>query len=129
MKTLSLVFVLLIATFSTSQEQPKTPAKLPDLAGPSNWGQVAQDGRKLIIYGHPHWSATGEIRVDGTVLLLWTLTESGRTGPGVYRVVAGDAGADLVGGDEVELTEDGSLKGTTHGDRTFKLQIEPPPIN
>lgn len=113
---------------------PKPPeAKtLPDYAamvGVSNWGTATQEGRVIFLTGHPRWEATGEIRADGSILLAWTLIETGQVCPGVYRL----EGKDLVGtwgyADAVTIEVDGTLSGETRPDRIYRLPLPVAPIN
>lgn len=101
---------------------------LPDLAGESNWGMVTQEGRKLEINGHKEWTATGEIRDDGTVLLEWIKVKDGRYCPGVYKV----EGRDLQGmwgyQGEIHFDEAGAIQGVLYKDRTYKVKQGQPPL-
>lgn len=98
---------------------PGTP-KLPDLAGESNWGVVTQKGRDIAIGGHPCWNASGEIRPDGKVHVIWIQNADGRIGRGMYTV----DGKDLTGhwgwDDQVEVSETGEIAGDICSDRISK---------
>lgn len=119
-----------LVTFADAKPD-KTPPKVPvvpSLGMYSNWGLITQDGRKLTIEGHPTWTATGEVRKDGSVYLVWELNADGRRGMGVYRVVPSEDGKSLElhgqwgWGDECELDADGSIKGGIRQDRVYKTQ-------
>lgn len=65
----------------------KKDKPVPQIAGPSFWGLIEQNGKKIKIDGDPKWYvATGEIRADGKLFVLWIHREDGRVGPGLYTL-------------------------------------------
>ncbi len=134
----ALILAILVAAIALGSavgkpERPNPPAappnakaaetKLPDLAGPSNWGIVYQDGPNLRIEG-PNWNALGHIQKNGEVYLLWTFRDDGRIAPSLYKI----NGKELVGSwnwaERVATAEDGTMTGLELDDVVRKL---PPP--
>lgn len=83
----------LVDALTTTPDRPPLPKKaeperpVPQIAGPSVWGTVEQDGRKVKIDGHPQWYVEhGEIRKDGKLLLTWVFRSDGRAAPGLYEI-------------------------------------------
>lgn len=121
-----LIFGLWLGLIMVAMAAPARdiPNKLPDIAGETNWGTLSQvgDGRKITITGNAHWEATGEIRKDGSVYVLWILTETGQPAPGVYRI----DGTDLIGvwgwSNNVTHEADGTLTGALMEDTIRKVE-------
>ena len=68
---------------------PQKPAMLPQIDGPSNWGQIQQDRRRITVAGHHQWRVEhGEIRPDGKLLVYWIENSTGAVGPGLYEIHA-----------------------------------------
>ena len=98
------------------QEQPKEEP-IPSLIGETNWGTIGQNGRQLIIEGHPHWSATGQINKDGTISLNWIQLNTGATAAGHYRRTADGALEGKWGfTQDVTVNPDGTMSGDTRTD-------------
>src|ERR1051326_3248308 len=57
---LVLVLFLLAPDRPPPKEPPEPDPPVPNLAGLSNWGQIEQLGKKVIVFGHSHWTAEGE---------------------------------------------------------------------
>lgn len=108
-----LVWSLLAFTIFAKPDRPtpKKDAPIPNLAGPSNWGQISQDGRKITVTGHERWTAEGEIRKDGTVYLLWTQVSDGKRAPGLYQVKDEGIFGLWNWGEYVEVLPSGEMKG------------------
>lgn len=101
------------------KKQQKPPA-CPDVAMESNWGTVTQNGKDVMISGHPQWSAQCHFRDDGKVFVLWTFNSDGREAPGLYEVKMHEGKAFLEGrwgyeGD-VEFDLEGGIVGTHYYD-------------
>lgn len=106
---------------------PRPEFRYPDLAGaanPSVWGKLHFDRQSgaLVIEGHPHWDATGQIRPDGKMQLLWT-TKDGRPAPGVYEIgkdgiLSGQWGY----AEDVDIDDGGAITGSTHRDVIRKVE-------
>lgn len=125
--------VLLTCSFAAAKpvrQSPKPPpAKVeavPDLAYESQWGVITQTGKILSIDGHPQWCATGHIREDGKVWILWTDLASGIPCPGVYEVKAGELHGVWGRAENVTVEKDGSLSGFTMGDTIRRLKTPDP---
>lgn len=125
MRLIACHFILVLAALAAAplpDNLPK-PNGLPDLACESNWGTVKQDGKKLAIGGHHYWTAAGEIREDGKVVLVWQTTSDGQFAPGLYVVERAGPDVRLVGkwgySGVVEWDEDGELVGTLSADVTY----------
>lgn len=125
------LFLLVLFAFTPDRpDLPKSKAKenpVPFIGGHTNWGFLEhdqKDPRKFTITGHSHWEAVGEIRPDGKVFILWTMLSDGRRAPGVYRIEGRDLHGQWAFGENVEVQEDGSLKGFLHDDVTYKLPVE-----
>jgi hypothetical protein len=99
------------------KEQP-----IPSLIGETNWGAIAQNGRALIIQGHPSWSAAGQINKDGTVSLLWTFLSTGETAPSHYRFNGENLQGTWGFADQVRVAEDGTLSGEVRSDWIIRKQ-------
>ena len=87
------------------------------IEGPSNWGEVKQDGKKVQLEGHPCWIANGEIRKDGKLFLLWVELATGRTAPSVYTISKAGIVGEWGWGTECEVLENGTLVGRLMSDR------------
>lgn len=133
--SLLLVVILAIAAAYPPDRKPlESPkAKVPDLRGTSNWGEITQggaEGCKLFLCGDPEWTAAGHVRADGTVYLLWVLTCDGQRAPSVYRF---NAETQTWGGSwgwesETELDAEGELTGNIEDDEIFWPDRLPPPV-
>ena len=66
--------------------QDRRTGKAPDIAGASQWGTIEVKGRVVTIDGHEIWRATGRIRDDGRLQVLWVHCRLGTTGHGVYKI-------------------------------------------
>lgn len=133
-----IVPLLLFATFADATPVPKykppiVPEKkeavqvVPDLAaiiGTSNYGIVTQRGREVFFSGHPTWEASGVIRDDGTLLLIWTIVNSGAVCPGVYRLEDGQLTGHWGYAESVTIEPDGSLSGSKNSERLYR--VDPP---
>ena len=111
-------FVAVAMAKPTRPDKPKD-VPIPKIAGPSVWGEITQDGRKIEISGHEKWDAKGRILPDGTLVVIWRLLEDGRLAPGQYRVSADGAirGLWAFGDSEgVEEQKDGTFKGLSNND-------------
>ncbi len=89
--TVLLAFVAIASTKPVPPPTAKSPdvpaaSAIPNLAGDTNWGVIAQTGRAIQITGHASWFAVGAIRDDGRVQVVWTLTDESKAGIGVYEV-------------------------------------------
>lgn len=86
------VFALLLLTLLAPDRPPPKDAPVPDppipnVAGLCNWGQIEQDGRNVLVFGHPHWTASGKLDQSGAVMdLLWIENETGKPAPGRYKI-------------------------------------------
>lgn len=72
------------------QELPKeTP--IPQIAGPSNYGDITQHFRQVAIDGHPNWYAgKGEVSEQtGKLRLEWVQRSTGRPAIGLYDLTDG----------------------------------------
>jgi len=110
-RSLVLLKLVLLLAPVVPAERKEGQQPVPDLVATTQFGSMTQSGKVLTIQG-TYWSATGEIREDGTIYLLW-ITRGGRIAPGVYR----QDGDTLVGNwgwvDDVEIALDGELIGQT----------------
>lgn len=78
MRTALIVFLLLVP------DRPIPPSQL-DISGPSHWGVIVQEGKKISIKGDDYWEAVGEL--DGkTLKVTWYRLEDGRIGSGTYNI-------------------------------------------
>lgn len=78
-----------------NREIPKKELPPPNIAGPSVYGFIAQEGRRVAIDGNATWFVEdGEIRKDGKLFVIWIFRSDGRRAPGLY-----------------DIHEDGSIKG------------------
>lgn len=117
-----ILIMLFVASYACSQDRPAI-VPVPDLEGETNWGYIKQDGLNLIISGHPQWIATGKIckDKDRTVIIQWVEIETGRAGPGVYKMV----GKDLVGewgwSPDTWVNPNNAIGGDSRADRIFKV--------
>lgn len=89
------------------------PAQLK-IVGPTNWGVLTQSGKLLAFNGDPTWDGAGEIRADGTVVIVWTLKSTSEPCPGIYDAPRESDGA-LVGvwgysSKGVHIDDDGNLQ-------------------
>lgn len=93
--------------------EPKKPPAIPQIAGPSQWGDITQVGRSITITGHEHWRVDkGEIKNDGTLQVIWILNADGKAAPGLYKIKAnGHISGLWAWGTEVTEDEDGNLLG------------------
>lgn len=96
------VTITAIATISAKPDRPDAepkkkdePPKIPSVAGETNWGKIEQFGSAIRISGNASWeAATGEVFIDGRVVVRWVCLSDGRRPAfGVYKLV----GVDLVG--------------------------------
>ena len=129
---LQLVLCALIASspaailqMTFAQQEAKPVPKL--VQGPTNWGELEQNGRNFKLTGHPVWEAVGVIRPDGKIFILWTLLADGEPCPGLYR--ANDDGT-LTGewayGYEVMTDpKTGAMSGPFRADRIYAVEVEP----
>lgn len=60
---------------------------LPSGTVDTNYGQMTVAGKTITITGNPHWTATGMVRADGAVQLIWTEVETQRLAISVYKVI------------------------------------------
>lgn len=102
---------------ATPKKAPKE-LPVPGIAGPCNWGEITQDGRKITIDGHLHWYVhTGEIRKDGSLYVVWIWREDGRAAPGVYAIRQDKSIQGKWGwGTDVAEDKDGNLSGLKYDD-------------
>lgn len=98
------------------QREVITLATLPQM-GFTNYGMFIQVGKHVHLTG-THWIANGEIRKDGTLLLLWS--SCGGKGKvvyvGVYELVDGDLRGFYGQPDSVSVERDGTLSGNVAAD-------------
>ena len=65
----------------------KKDQPIPNISGPSVWGDIEQVGRKISIHKHTQWFVSdGEILPDGRLFVWWIQRSDGRTGPGIYTI-------------------------------------------
>ncbi len=104
------------------------PDRSPDAAPPairyeyeSGYGAVKIDGDRFFLKG-VHYTASGTIRADGSLFIVWTAEGSNVVYLGVYRRV----GVDFIGvyclACEGGLDEDGELCGNTSNDQIIKVR-------
>lgn len=99
---------------------PTPPQRLPDLAGPCNYGKMFQTNKKVFLISETYF-ATGEIRPDGLVYLRWGCNNSAVAWVGLYKLtedghLSGHFGLE----DQVTISES-DICGTIHQDRiTFR---------
>ncbi len=117
-----ILYAHLFVAFFLAAPAREENAKAPDLNYESNWGTMKQDGTRISIGGHNHWTAAGEVQKNGKVYLLWATVEDNRLAPSLYEFKDGA----LVGkwgwlGD-VEFDEMGEITGSLHDDTISKVQ-------
>lgn len=109
-----------------TQPEPKPPA-IPVLVTNTNWGVLTQTGRKFTIYGHECWEATGEIRKDGSVLVLWYNYDRARFAPGVYTIKKdGEMHGEWNFDSDAEIDENGKIVGRTVSDWIYRVKANEP---
>lgn len=109
-----------LSVYAIAKPDRPTPKKemplvLPDLTGPSVWGFIEHDKsdkRKFVVTGNDRWDATGEIRKDGSILVMWRQLSDGKPAPGLYKL-HGDGSITGMWGWGEGVTVDG--KGVIHG--------------
>lgn len=107
---------------------PKTEQVIPSLAGETNWGLLEQDGRFITISGHPQWYASGYVRKDGKVELVWRLVSTGESCPALYTVRADGSLSGMWGyaKNGVRIDDEGLLVGDDlSGDTTYRVHPAP----
>lgn len=84
-----IIILLLLFLLTPDRPPPKGPPEPdpppPNIAGISNWGQIDQTGKKVWVFGHPHWHAEGEFH-KGVLKLMWVQNSDGALAPGEYTV-------------------------------------------
>lgn len=82
------MMVLLLAAIIAPPCSPREthPQFPPDISGACNWGVVTQRQRDFRIDGNPQWVATGKIRPDGKLLVIWVHVSDGRIAAGLYTL-------------------------------------------
>ncbi len=111
--------LLLVLLLAPAREEN---AKAPDLNMESNWGTVKQDGPNIAIGGHAHWTASGEIRKDGKVYLMWQTVASGEFAPALYEVKDGAMVGKWGWLKDVEFDDDGNITGELCDDTISKVK-------
>lgn len=107
---------ILCAAAPVPPNAPPQSKQMPAMEGVTNWDTWIydlKDRTKFTIEGHPQWTASGEVRKDGSVLVLWEMCSDGRRGPGVYKVKAKSLEGAWGWDDKVIVEDDGSLSGQT----------------
>ena len=115
-------------TKQTTEPAKKTPAeRLP--TGRTCWGVLNRINGDFTLTGDEEWEGIGEmvIRKDGSVyfLIIWTLTASGHTGPGIYEfdaegILTGRWG--MTGSCQIEGDR---LTGITYPDQIYLVEKTP----
>lgn len=86
---------------------PAPPPTADEIDWDCQFGRIEQIAKKITVTG-PSWTAAGEVRPDGTIILFWH-SGSERTAIGVYR----RAGDEIVGhwgwADSVEIGANGDI--------------------
>ncbi len=100
------------------EPQPKEKP-VPNIAGPSQFGLIVQNGRKVKINGHERWFVdVGEIRKDGTLLVEWVHRDTGKVAIGLYTINAdGSIRGSWGWGENVTEDGQGGYDGLTSGER------------
>lgn len=134
MRIFSLFALLLLAcalSATPNRPEPKKAEPPPALpwTGETNWGTLALDGRKVTITGHVRWSAVGEVRKDGKLLLMWfNMPEGDECGPGLYELRALPE-RQLIGvwgyAGNLQVGADGELEGSKMSDRIYHFDFPP----
>lgn len=109
---------------------PKEDKTVPQIGGPSNYGDISQDQRDIAIDGHPNWYAgKGQIRSDGKLTVNWVERATGREAIGLYDLSDGG----IIGhwawvGEGFISQEDGSLLGAKSSEILRAKKTMPPPM-
>ena len=103
----------------------RLPPDIAAMLGESNFGTVTQRGSEVFFSGHSSWEASGRIRADGTILLVWTLPGSQTLHLGVYQIVNGELHGHYGRDENVTIEPDGSLSGRTNSERLYRVKVPP----
>lgn len=128
-----IVALCVMGSAAPDRQAPNLPmpekVNIPELpTGETNWGLLVQKELDFTIDEHPQWLATGTIRADGKVTILWVWRDTGREAPGFYKLTNGK----LVGWwgykDMIQLDETGWLRGgQIYSDVTYRKADEGTP--
>lgn len=104
------------------------PVNLP-LAGPTNWGHLEQTGRLFTLIGDHTWSASGQIRADGKIEILWLTNGDGRQAPALYDLMPDGTLVGVWGWEgDCEILGNGRIVGTTFPDTIRSVKPAPMPV-
>ncbi len=92
------------------REVPQKKSAIPNLAGPSNWGDITQQDANVSVDGHPSWTAFGKI-IGNKLIVEWTHTTDQRPAYGEYAIAADGS---LIGAwnwvDDLIVNDDGTTQ-------------------
>ena len=120
------IALLAIAKPERPDPSPKRSQPIPQIAGPSRWGDISQDGKgKITIDGHERWYVErGEVRPDGTIIVIWIQRSDGAPAPGVYKLSADGSITGRWGwGTDAKERKDGTFDGLTSPDTLREAAI------
>ncbi len=115
----AILFALILTASAWAKPAREAPKKAPSLPTESNWGTFTQDGPRVSLDGHRDWSASGLVRKDGRLELLWLELATGRTAPSVYRLEDGKAFGLWGWSLDSHVDEAGDLVGDTRVDTIY----------
>lgn len=109
------------------REKPKPlPVINLEICGPTNWGEFTQTGRYFTLIGDPSWSASGHIRADGKLFVLWILNSDGHEAPSLYTLMPdGSLVGDWGWKEDCEILGNGKIVGDVRPDTIRKVKASP----
>jgi len=136
MRTLAVSLALCVAAIAIAKPLPpprvkdkSPPAVNLPMAGPTNWGHLEQTGKLFTLIGDHTWSASGKIRADGKIEILWLTNGDGRQAPGLYDLMPNGTLQGLWGWDgDVEILGNGQIVGDTRPDVIRSVKPAPMPV-
>lgn len=142
MRTIACLVAVLVSAVAIGKPtnpnavKPIVPIKSPsdlgierirNMEGPTNWGWLCVDGRSFTLEGHVRWKATGYVRADGVIVIMWVDTDN-TLAPGTYRLHEKGLIGEWGHAHESRISEDGKLEGVRRGDALFNVLPPEPDI-
>lgn len=132
LSALLLCGVVCSLSFSKPAPPPRVKPKEPPavnlpLVGPTNWGHLEQTGRLFTLIGDHTWSASGQIRTDGKIEVLWLTNGDGRQAPALYDLMPDGTLQGLWGWQgDCEILGNGRIVGDVRPDTIKSVKPAPP---
>lgn len=102
--------------------------RIRSMEGPTNWGWLCADGRNFTLEGHIRWKATGYVRSDGVIVIMWVDITDDCLAPGTYRLHEKGLVGEWGHSHESRIGDDGKLEGVRRGDAVFNVLPPEPDI-